>query len=124
MCIRDRYFTVIDLNAAYHQIPLSKESRPFTTFCVPWNLYQYTRVPMGLAVRAQTLTRLLDTVFHDVKFKFVFNYLDDLLVYSKTYEEHLCHLREVMCRLRSAGLTVNPEKGQKFVQKCISFLGI
>ena len=59
-----RYFTVIDLNAAYHQIPLSKESRPYTAFCVPWNLYQYTRVPMGLAVGAQTLTLLLDTVFH------------------------------------------------------------
>ena len=109
MCIRDRYFTVIDLNAAYHQIPLSKESRPYTAFCVPWNLYQYTQVPMGLAVGAQTLTRLLDLVFQDVKFKFIFNYLDDLLVYSKTYDEHLCHLREVMSRLRNAGLTVNPE---------------
>ena len=65
---------------------------------------------MGLAVGAQTLTRLLDTVFHDVKFKFIFNYLDDLLVYSKTFEEHLAHLREVMCRLRSAGLTINPDK--------------
>ena len=41
-----RYFTVIDLNAAYHQIPLAKESRPYTAFCVPWNLYQYTRVPV------------------------------------------------------------------------------
>ena len=60
-----KYFTVIDLNAAYHQIPLSKESRPYTAFCVPWNLYQYTRVPMGLAVGAQTLTRLLDLVFQD-----------------------------------------------------------
>ena len=122
MCIRDRYFTIIDLNSAYHQIPLTKESRPYTVFCVPWNLYQYTRVPMGLAVGAQTLTRLLDTVFHDVKFKYVFNYLDDLLVYSKGYEEHLGHLEEVMCRLRGAGLTVNPEK-VKFAQTQISFLG-
>ena len=71
---------------------------------------------------AQTLTRLLDLVFQDVKFKFIFNYLDDLLVYSKTYEEHLCHLREVMCRLRNAGLTVNPEK-VRIAQESISFLG-
>ena len=77
---------------------------------------------MGLAVGAQILTRLLDTVFHDVKFKFVFNYLDDLLVYSKGYKEHLGHLEDVMCRLRSAGLTVNPEK-VKFAQTQISFLG-
>ena len=76
---------------------------------------------MGLAVGAQTLTRLLDTVFHDVKFKFVFNYLDDLLLYSKIYEEHLCHLRVVICRLRGAGLTVNLDK-VKFAQESISFL--
>ena len=117
-----RYFTIIDLNAAYHQIPLAKESRPYTAFCVPWNLYQYTRVPMGLAVGAQTLTRLLDTVFHDVKFRFVFNYLDDLLVYSETFDDHLGHLREVLGRLRDAGLTVNPEK-VRFAQESISFLG-
>ena len=70
---------------------------------------------MGLAVWAHTLTRLLDTVFHDVKFSFVFNYLDDLLVNSETFEKHTSHLHEVMCRLRSAGLTVNPEK-VKFAQ--------
>ena len=96
-----RYFTIIDLNSAYHQIPLAKESRPCTAFCVPWNLYQYTRVPMGLAVGAQTLTRLLDTIFNDVKFNFVFNYLDDLLAYSENFEEHMGHLHEVVCRLRS-----------------------
>ena len=80
------YFTIFDLNSAYHQIPLHKESRPYTAFCVRWNLYQYMRVPMGLAVGAQTLTRLLDTVFQGVKFQYVFNYLDDLLIYSTTLE--------------------------------------
>ena len=64
-----RYFTISDLNSALHEIPLAKESRPNTAFCVPW-------IPMGLAVAAQNLTRLLDAVFHDIKFKFVFNYLN------------------------------------------------
>jgi transposase InsO family protein len=117
-----RYFTIFDLNSAYHQIPLAKESRHITAFCVPWNLFQYTRVPMGLAVGAQTLTRLLDMIFHDLKFKFLFNYLDDLLVYSETWEEHLEHLQEVLKRLRSAGLTVNPDKVH-FAKEEISFLG-
>lgn len=54
-----KFFTIFDLNSAYHLIPLAEESRPYTTFCVPWNVYKYTRVPMGLAVGAQTITRLL-----------------------------------------------------------------
>lgn len=117
-----KYFSVYDLNQAYHQIPLKKESRHLTSFCVPWNLYQFKRVPMGIAVGAQTLTRLLDSIFHDVKFVYVFNYLDDLLVYSESFESHLEHTEEVLKRLREAGLTVNPEK-VTFAKPEISFLG-
>lgn len=119
---KSKVFSIFDLNQAYHQVPLKPESRPLTAFCVPWNLYQFKRVPMGLAVGAQTLTRLLDSIFHDVKFRYVFNYLDDLLVYSESFEEHLEHLEEVMTRLRRAGLTVNPEK-VSFARSEISFLG-
>lgn len=117
-----KFFSIIDLNQAYHQIPLKAESRPLTAFCVPWNLYQFRRVPMGLAVGAQTLTRLLDSLFHDVKFRYVFNYLDDLLVYSETFEDHLRQLEEVFTRLKKAKLTVNPAKLQ-YARSEISFLG-
>lgn len=117
-----KFFSVIDLNQAYHQIPLSERSRDLTAFCVPWMLYRFTRVPFGLATGAQVLTRLLDQVFEDVKFKFVFNFLDDCVVYSETFDEHLEHLREVFTRLRTAGLTVNPKKLRLAVPE-ISFLG-
>jgi hypothetical protein len=73
-----------------------------------WNLYQYKRVPFGLATGAQVLTCLLDMIFHDVKFQYVYHYLDDL-VYSENYE-HLQQLNEVYSHLHSAGLTVNPSK--------------
>lgn len=116
------YFTIIDLNKAYHQIPLKPESKPLTSFCVPWDLLQFKRLPMGIAVGAQTLTRLIDLVFHDVKFKYVFSYLDDLCVFSKTFDEHLAHLNEVLVRLKRAGLTCNPSK-VKFAQPEVSFLG-
>jgi hypothetical protein len=66
-----RYFTTLDLNQAYHQIPLASASKPLTAFCTDWNLYQYTRVPFGLAKGTQVLTRLLDQVFQDLKFDFV-----------------------------------------------------
>lgn len=117
-----RYFTVLDLNAAYHQIPLSTRSRKLTAFCTPTHLYEYSRLPFGLSTGAQVLTRLLNLVFADIKFKFVFNYMDDIVVYSETFEDHLRHLKEVFLRLRNARLTVNPDK-ITFAVPEISFLG-
>jgi hypothetical protein len=68
------------------------------------------------------LTRLLDRVFQDLKFEFVYHYLDDVVVYSESFEEHLQHLEIVLDRLKSAGLTVKPEK-VVFATQEISFLG-
>ena len=117
-----KFFTTLDLNQAYHQIPLSKASKPLTAFCTDWNLYQYTRVPFGLATGAQVLSRLLDRVFQDIKFEFVYHYLDDVAIYSESFEEHLEHIRLVLERLRQAGLTVKPQK-VVFATQEISFLG-
>ena len=119
---RSQSFTSLDLNSAYHQIGLTERSKALTAFATDWNLYEYTRVPFGLATGAQVLTRLLDKVFSDIKFKFVFHYLDDLVVYSDSFEEHILHLHEVFSRLRQAGLTVNPNK-VKFATPRLSFLG-
>jgi len=71
-----KYCTTWDLNQAYHQIPLDKTSKPLTAFSTDWNLYQYTRVPFVLATGAQVLSRLLDRVFQDIKFEFVYHYLE------------------------------------------------
>ena len=117
-----KYFTTLDLNQAYHQIPLSKASKPLTAFCMDWNLYQYTRVPFGLATGAQVLSRLLDRVFQDIKFEFVYHYLDDVVIYSESFDDHLEHIRLVLERLRQAGLTVKPQK-VVFATQEISFLG-
>jgi hypothetical protein len=61
-------------------------------------------------------------ILHDIKFQYVYHYLDDLVIYSENYELHLQHLNEVFSRLRGAGLTVNPSKVTFAVQE-ISFLG-
>jgi hypothetical protein len=63
-----KVFTSFDLNSAYHQIGLIEQSKPLTAFATDCNLYEYTRVPFGIATGAQVLTRLLDKVFSDVKF--------------------------------------------------------
>lgn len=100
---------------------MAKSSKPLTAFCTDWKLYQYTRVPFGLATGAQILTRLLECVFQDLKFDFVYHYLDDVVVYSETYESNLEHLRVVLDRLRTTGLAVKPEN-VVFATKEISFL--
>lgn len=117
-----RYFVVIDLNQAYHQIPLSQKSKPYTAFCTPWNLYQYKCMPFGISVGGCVLSRLLDQVLHDLKFKNLVHYLDDLVLYAETFEELMVLLEEVLERLKRAGLTINPVKLQIAVEKII-YLG-
>jgi hypothetical protein len=104
-----KYFTTQDLNQAYHQIPLAQSSKTLTAFCTDWNPYQYTCVSVGLA-GAQVLTILLDQLFQDLKFDFVYCYLDYVAIYIKSFEAHLEHIPLVLDRLRQAGLTVKPEK--------------
>ena len=116
------YFTTLVKNQAYHQIPLAKTSKPFTASCTDCNVYQYTRVPFGLATGAQVLSRLLDRVIQVMKFEFVYHYLDDVVIYTESFEKHLEHIRLVIDGLRQAGLTVKPQKVE-FATPEISFLG-
>jgi len=68
------------------------------------------------------LSRLLDRVFQDIKFEFVHHYLDDVVIYSESFEEHLENIRLGLDRIRQAGLTVKPQK-VVFATQEISFLG-
>jgi hypothetical protein len=112
----------LDLNSAYYQIGLTEESKPVTAFATDWNLFEYCRVPFGLAAGAQVLTRLLDKFFSDVKFQYVYHYLDDLVIYSENFDDHVRHIREVLSRLKEAGLTVKPSQ-VRFATTQLSFLG-
>jgi len=103
-------FSIFDLNSAYFQIPLTPRSRRVTTSCTPFGLFEFSRLPMGISVGSQGLTRVVDELFADVKGTFVFNYLDDLVVYSRSVEEHAQHVHAVLRRLRDAGFTLNCTK--------------
>ena len=103
-------FSVLDLNSAYFQIQLNSHSRRVTAFCTPFGLFEFNRLPMGIGVGSQGLSRVIDELFADLKGRFVFSFLDDLVIYSRSVEEHVAHLRTVLQRLQSAGFTLNPEK--------------
>jgi hypothetical protein len=81
-----------------------------TAFCTPFSLFEFNMLPMGISVGCQGLSRVIDELFADLKGEYVFNFLDDLIVYSSLAEKHKAHVREVLSRLQGAGFTLNPEK--------------
>jgi len=103
-------FSVLDLNSAYYQIPLAANSRGVTAFCTPFGLYEFNKLPMGISVGSQALSRVVDELFADLKGRYVFNFLDDLVVYSSSPKEHVTHVWEVPSRLQRSGFTLNPDK--------------
>jgi hypothetical protein len=117
-----KIFSVLDLNSAYYQIPLSAKSRKATAFCTPFGLFEFTKFPMGIIVGCQVLSRVVDSLFGDLKHKFVYNFMYDLVVYSGSFAEHLEHLKEIFARLAKAGFTLNRDK-LHLAQQEVSFLG-
>jgi hypothetical protein len=122
--LRDaRYLSSIDLKSAFWQIPLEKSSREKTAFSVPGcGLYHFRRMPFGLSNAAQTHQRLMDKILGPELEPRVFVYLDDVIVTSRTFSEHIALLKEVCKRLEDANLTVNLEKC-KFFRSSLHYLG-
>jgi len=95
-------FSVLDLNSAYFQVPLSPCSRHVTAFCTPFGLFEFNKLPMGISVGSQGLSRVVDELFTDQKNDFVFNYLDDLIIFSRSLEEHARHVGIVLNKLQGS----------------------
>lgn len=118
-----KYITTIDLNLAYHQVPVEENSRTITTFTVPGRgLFEFTRMPFGLTGAPATFQRLIDTIITPEMRPHCFAYLDDIIIVSKTFEEHLVWLRKVIKRIYEAGLTISEDKSI-FCQSEVRYLG-
>lgn len=119
---KTNFLSKIDLKDAFWQIPLSEDSKAKTAFSVPGHgLFQFKRLPFGLHNAAQCLQRLMNTVFGSTDHK-IFVYLDDLVIASSTFEEHLDTLNFVLERLIYANLTINFEKSV-FCCGSLAYLG-
>src|SRR4051812_27879909 len=93
-------FSKMDLRLGYHQIKIRNEDIHKTTFTTRYGLYEYTVMSFGLTNAPATLSRLMNSIFMEYLDKFVVIYLDDILIYTNSEEEHAVHLRLVLMKLR------------------------
>ena len=114
------YFTTLDLCAGYHHIPLDKSSIPKTAFNSPFRKYKYVKVPFRLAQAPAYFQELMTGILKD--FTFAIAYLDDIIIFSKTPQEHLSHIHMVFEKLKSANLSMKKSK-YSFFSKEIQYLG-
>ena len=117
-----KYFSTFDLAQGYHQILLKEEDRPKTAFSVPWGHYQFRRCPMGLSNSPATFQRCMENILGEFVFEFLVVYLDDLIVFTKSIEEHFKRLRTLMSRIRAFGLKLKPKKCN-FLKTWVKYLG-
>ena len=117
-----KLFSTLDLASGYWQVEVHPEDRPKTAFVVPHGLYEFETMPFGLVNAPATFQRLMHSVLRDVVPDSCLIYLDDIIVHAPTVEVHNEHLREVLSRLKDAGLTLRAEKC-KFMQSEVKFLG-
>ena len=117
-----KYFATFDLLSGYWQLGLTDRARERSAFCTRRGLFEFTRMPFGLAGAPSTFCRLMSTVLRDLLWKICLYYLDDIVIFARTPEELLDRLRQVLDRLRQVGLKAKPSKCVLF-QREVQFLG-
>ena len=116
------YFTALDCNQGYLQIFIADEDVKKTAFITHQGLYAFLKMPFGLKNAPATFQRCVDRILGECKYKFAIGYLDDVMCFSKSFEEHIDHLRKVLIRIRNSGMTLKISKCS-FAMNKITYLG-
>ena len=118
-----RFFSSMDLKSGFWQVRMSEKSRQYTAFTVgSLGVYEFLRMLYGLCNAPATFQRLMQNCLGELNLTYALVYLDDVIVYSKTEEEHLRRLQAVFERFHEHGLKLKPSKC-RFLRKQITFLG-
>jgi hypothetical protein len=115
-------FSKIDLRSGYHQLRIQPSDIPKTTFITKYGLYEFTVMSFGLTNAPAFFMNLMNSVFMDYLDKFVVVFIDDILIYSQSEEEHADHLRMVLQRLREHQLYAKLSKCEFWISEVL-FLG-
>jgi hypothetical protein len=116
------FFTVADCASGFWQVPLSKESIPKAAFITRWGLYEFLVMPFGLCNAPATYQRLVDMVLGNMRWDRASIYVDDALIYSSTWSQHMIDLDEFLRRCIEHGISLKLSKCQ-FGQKEVKYLG-
>ena len=116
------YFSSLDLMSGFWQMELDEDSRKKAAFITQQGVYEWTRMPFGLTNAPISFQTLMSSVLRTMNWKSVLVYVDDILIFSSTFDEHLLHLEQVFRKLEEANLKLNPVKC-RFALKQLNFLG-
>jgi len=118
----NQYFSMLDQGKAYHQGFIAEESRHLTAFVTPWGLYEWVRIPFGLKKAPGEFQRFMENSLAGLRDECCIPYIDDIIVFSQSFEEHVEHIRTVLQRMRQHGTKLKPRKCRLF-RKEVSCLG-
>ena len=117
------FFSTMDLKSGFWQVKMTKDSQQYTAFTVgSMGLYEFLRMPYGLCNTPATFQRLMQNCLGKLNLTYALIYLDNVIVFSRTEEEHLHYLQVVFARFLEHGLKLKPSKCH-FLQDEITFLG-
>ena len=116
-----KYFSILDLRSGYHHIGLSEQSKLLTAFTTHSGKFQWNVLPFGIGIRVQTFSFVINKATGHCS-DFAANYLDDIIVFSRTAEDHMEHLERIFAALQIADLKIKVSKCE-FFKKHVSYLG-
>lgn len=117
-----KYFSTLDLASRYHQIPTHEKDKNKTAFSTPYGHYEFNRMPFGLKNASTTFQRLMNEVLTGIQDLRYLVYLDDIVIYGLSLQEHNKRLIEVLKKLRENNLKLQPNKCE-FLRKEVIYLG-
>ncbi|KAI4364824.1 hypothetical protein MLD38_020864 [Melastoma candidum] len=120
---RSKFFSKFDLKSGFHQVAMEETSIPWTAFVIPGGeLYEWLVMPFGLKNAPAVFQRKMDNVFRGTE-DYIAVYIDDILVFSNTLQEHELHVAQMLEICRKHGLVLSPTK-MKLAQPEVDFLGV
>lgn len=116
------YFTTLDLASGFYQVEMKPEDVPKTAFNVEHGHFEFLRMPMGLKNSPSTFQRVMDNVLRDLQNTICLVYLDDIIVFSTSLQEHMVNLQKVFQRLRESNFKIQMDKSE-FLKRETAYLG-